>query len=102
MEVSVVQEARKQQLNILGVVVGLAMIPLHTLAGSARFDLKTFQQYSRIVIPALPATSITATEKGNSILIDMNRATDLTKFDLAGLKDNRVKDISLQVKGADK
>ncbi len=95
------QDARKFQLNIFTAIITLALAPLHALAGNAVFDLKTFQQYSRIIIPALPATSITATQKGGTITVDMSRVSDLSHFDVAGLKDSRVNGISLDMTGSD-
>ena len=88
-------------MNILSMIVGLFLTVSQVWAGAANFDLKTLHQYSRVVIPALPATSITATGSGSTLLIKLNRVSDISKFDLAGLKDSRIKNISVQMKGPD-
>lgn len=57
--------------------------------------IRTLGKYSRLVIPALPSTGVTATGQNGKIQIKLERSVDLSRFDMAALVDSRVQKVDL-------
>ncbi|NUM87676.1 MAG: tetratricopeptide repeat protein, partial [Bdellovibrionales bacterium] len=79
------------------ILLFLAATGGHSL--SARADgasIRTLGKYSRIEIPALPSTAVTATGGGEKIQLRLERSQDLSRVDTAALTDSRVREVKIR------